>query len=281
MDLKMEVYDTSLELLGILEAFDSVLWEEYAFKAGSFSVVSLLTAENLELLKADRILLIEEKTSGIIEYIEESADESGNERITVKGRLLTGILDRRILWGRYSVTGPPAALMKMLVRDNATEPTRGGQGRVIPGLIIGSGSDSGSSIQKQKTGGGLLDALEDIGGANLVAFGVRMDAEKLQMVFWTRRSTNRTVNQSVNEPVLYSTEMDDVLASEYEYNSAGFRNVSLVAGEGEGAQRIYASVIDGAATLESDPTNGTPYTARLATQGDIQEAIFDSWEASY
>ena len=35
MDLKMEVYTPSLELVGLLEIQRSVIWEEKAFSAGS------------------------------------------------------------------------------------------------------------------------------------------------------------------------------------------------------------------------------------------------------
>lgn len=243
MDLKMEVYSPSLELLGFLEVYTSVLWEEYAFKAGTFSVESIITDENKALLVPDNILWIEGDTAGIIEHMEQSAGEDG-PRITVKGRLLTGILDRRILWGSYSLYGEAPALMYDLVTDCAITPTKGdAEARKIPGLELeGDPPSAGTSIRKQKTGGSLLEALEELGEPNGVAYGVKFDAQVPRMLFWSRLGVDRSVNQTDVDPVFYSTELDDVLASEYAYDSSDYRNVSLVAGEGEGAERVFVSV---------------------------------------
>lgn len=255
MDLKMEVYSPGLELLGFLEIYTSVLWEEYAFKAGTFSVESIITDESKSLLVPDNIIWIEGDTAGIIEHIEQSAGEDG-PHITVKGRLLAGILDRRILWGRYVMNDEAPALMQYLVEDNAINPTKGdAEARKIPGLALdGTPPTTGVTIRKQKTGGSLLETLEEIGEANNVAFGVKFDAQTPQMLFWTRPGVDRSVNQTAVDPVFYSTELDDVLSSEYSYDSSDYRNVSLVAGEGEGAERVFAAVSKGPSYLPSGYT---------------------------
>ncbi len=243
MEPKMEVYTPALELVGVLEIYRSVIWEEYAFKAGSFSVDSLITPEVTALLVPDNILWITGDTAGIIEAIEETADENG-PYITVKGPLLTGILGRRILWGRYNLYDTAPAMLCQLVDDCAVNPTRGDvKKRRIPGLVLDStGMPDGTKIRKQQTGGSLLEALNEIGEANQTAFGVRLNADVPQMEFWARQGVDRTVNQTVNEPVFYSTELDDVLSSEYTYNSSEYKNVALVAGEGDGVERTYVTI---------------------------------------
>ena len=66
-----------------------------------------------------------------------------------------------------------------------------------------------------------------------------------QMEFWARPGVDRSVHQSVLEPFFYSTELDDVLSSQYSYDSGNYRNIALVAGEGEGDGRVL--VTDGLA----------------------------------
>lgn len=472
MNLKMEVYSPDLELLGILEIYRSLIFEECAFKSGSFSVESLITKDTLALLSPENILWIADDVAGIVEHIEESADDSG-PYFTAKGRLLTGILDRRILWGAYNMYGSPDKIMRNLVTDCAIAPTRGDtEARKIPHLVLAGdsptpasrlpagyveleyiqstgtqyidtefvpknttkvasqfklisasshyfsifgveGSDgykgytifgvdgqnnvqgiywnqyfnvagaaysqtvpnsvemgngtitfddvtqtfesstftcetsiylfcnnkysangtsypqylcsaaiynfsiydsdnlvrdfvpcknpagtvglydlvgqkfytnagtgeftagpavnlesyaaskSLSAIRKQKTGGSLQETLEEIGEANQVAYGVRLNAQIPQMEFWTRQGVDRTVSQSENEPVFYSTELDDVLSSEYFYDSSSYRNIALVAGEGEGADRMLVTVEntdESAPVPPSPPTPPTPPT---------------------
>lgn len=242
MDLKMEVYTPSLELLGLLEVHRSVIWDQRAFTAGSFSVEAIITPESLKLLEKDNIIRIEGETAGVIERIWRRRDQDG-PYIEVKGHDLTGLLDRRILWGLYDLYGTPAALMYGLVDDCAVHPTRGDtEARKIPGLVLSAIPGGGTKIRKQKTGGSLLEALEELGEAHQVAFGVRFNPAVPQMEFWARPGADRSVWQMENAPVLYSTQLDDVLSSEYLYDAGGYKNIALVAGEGEGADRTMITV---------------------------------------
>lgn len=257
MDLKMEVYSPYLELLGLLEIQNCVIWERKAFSAGSFSLNALITEEAKALLVPENIIWIAGEDAGIIEYVQEEAGESG-PYITVKGCDLTGILDRYILWGRYDLSGPAPAQMYFLVDDCCIRPTRGpAESRVVPGLVLaGEPPAGGPSIRIQRTGGSLLEALEALGETYCVAFGVRFNPAVPQMEFWARCCVNRSIHQNAAEPVFYSTELDDVLSSEYSYNAQNYRSVALVAGEGEGDSRVMVTV-NGDGTAE--PLKGVEF----------------------
>lgn len=270
MDLKMEVYTPDLSLIGVLEIFNAVLWDRKAFSSGSFSIDSLITDESRTLLVPENIIWIDGDTAGIIEHIEQQAGEEG-PYITAKGRDLTGILDRRILWGQYDMSGTVPDIMRRLVDDCCIHPSRGdvAENRVIPGLVLEIASPAGgASVRVQKTGGTLLEALEELGEAFQTAFGVRFNPEVPQMEFWARPGINRSVGQNVNDPVFYSTELDDVLSSEYAYDSSNFRCVALVAGEGEGNDRSMVTVVN---EIEEPPKPPEPpepekYTITLAVE---------------
>ena len=100
-----------------------------------------------------------------------------------------------------------------------------------------------------------MEALEELGEEYQVAFGVRFNPAVPQMEFWTNPGVNRSVGQDVNEPVFYSTELDDVLSSEYSYDSGDYRNVAYVAGEGEGDDRVVITVEE---PIEPAPKPPTP-----------------------
>lgn len=268
MDLKMEVYTPYLELVGILEVYRSAIWEEKAFGAGSFSVDSLITEESKTLLVPGNIVWISDNYAGVIEYVQEQSGKDG-PYITVKGPDLTGILGQRILWGQYNLTGTAPAIMRNLLNDCCISPTRGEvEARKIPGLVSLDVPTGGDAIRAQKTGGTLLEALEELGAAFGVAFGVRFNPEIPRMEFWTRWGQNRGINQDVNNPVFYSTELDDVLSSEYSYNSQDWRNVALVAGEGEGEERVMVTVESEVAPAPEPPKPETKYTVTLAVTPD-------------
>lgn len=244
MELKMEVYTPGLELVGMLEIQNSVIWEEKAFSSGSFSIKSLITDESRALLVPDNIIWIEGDTAGVIEHIDQQAGDDG-PYITVKGRTLTGILDWYSLWGQYNLSGAVPDIMRYLVDDCCINPTRGSAAaRKIPVLALAEASAGGPVIRAQKTGGTLLEALEELGETYGTAFGVRFNPQVPQLEFWARPGADRSIHQTVNEPVFYSTELDDVLSSEYSYDSGGYRNVALVAGEGEGNRRTMLTVLE-------------------------------------
>lgn len=267
MDLKMEIYTPMLELIGILEVYRSVIWEEKAFGAGSFSVDALITQESMSLLSPYNIVWIEGESAGIIEYVQEQNGKEG-PYITVKGPGLTGILGYNILHGLYNLSGTVPQIMHRLVDDCCINPTRGDtECRKIPDLVLLDPPDGGRSVRVQKTGGTLLEALEELGAAYGVAFGVRFNPAVPQMEFWTRWGQNRSVNQTTNAPVFYSTELDDVLSSEYSYSAQDYRNVALVAGEGEGKDRVLVTVVGKVESAPEPPTPPEPdvkYTITLS-----------------
>lgn len=268
MDLKMEVYSPFLELLGLLEIQNSVMWENKAFSAGSFTLNSLITEESKTLLVPENIIWIAGDDAGIIEYVQQETGEDG-PYITVKGCNLTGALGRYILWGPYNLTGPVPEIMRRLVDNCCIHPTLGDfpDTRIIPNLVLSDEIDaSGPSIRSQKPGGNLLDTLEELGTAYGVPFGVRFNPAVPCMEFWARYGVNRSIHQDSVEPVFYSTELDDVLSSEYSYNSQNWRNVALVAGEGEGNDRVMVIVNGDVEPAPEPPTPPTPtkYTITLS-----------------
>lgn len=268
MDLKMEVYSPFLELLGLLEIQNSVMWENKAFSAGSFTLNSLITEESKTLLVPENIIWIAGDDAGIIEYVQQETGEDG-PYITVKGCNLTGALGRYILWGPYNLTGPVPEIMRRLVDNCCIHPTLGDfpDTRIIPNLVLSDEIDaSGPSIRSQKTGGNLLDTLEELGTAYGVPFGVRFNPAVPCMEFWARYGVNRSIHQDSVEPVFYSTELDDVLSSEYSYNAQNWRNVALVAGEGEGNDRVMVIVNGDVEPAPEPPTPPTPtkYTITLS-----------------
>ena len=252
MNLSMEVYSVNpLTLQGIIEEFDSIEWTEYAFKAGSFKLNAALTATNKTLLVEGNILRFEGETAGIIEYIHEETYE-GSANIEVGGHLLIWMAENRILWGMYNLYDYPPSIMHYLAVDCMISPSRGVDSldkakRQYPDLIddIDYTTVLYDKIRKQKTGDSCLQVLSEIGSTNLTAFGIRLNPSAPRMEFWTRESTNRSIHQQTNTPVHYSTELDDVLESTYDYNSTESKNIVLIAAAGNEPDRVYATVMDG------------------------------------
>ena len=246
MALAMEVYNKNLELQGPLDIFDSVLWREEAYDAGTFQFRTVVNEATTSLLQKDYIIRFEGETAGVIENIAQETESGGTVYMTVSGHMLISLFNRRILWGTYRLSGTPTDIMRYLVTECCIAPTRGTVAkRIIAAVQLESPAPTGGTlIRKQNTGSTLLEALTTIGEANGVAFGLKLDPVNLRYVFWARYGVDRTVSQVAVEPAFLSTELDDVLSSDYSLDSSDFKNVAYIGGqipEDEG-KRVYTTV---------------------------------------
>ena len=269
--MKMEVYTPNLELIGILENWDNLIIEDCAFTSGSFSFNSTLNDNTRNLFKEDNIIWFDDETAGIIEYFDKISDEYGIS-FTIKGSLLTGLLKRRVLWGLYNYNASPTKIMYNTVTDCIISPTRGNvTARKIDNFSLKEQPEDTRTIRKQQTGGDLLSFCEEIGQATNTAFGVAFDPLDSKMKFWCRPCKNRTIHQSVNEPVFYSTELDDVLSANYSYDASNYKNVAFVQGEGEGINRTNTTIYKEIETiLPEEPSllpNGYTQLEYIETSG--------------
>lgn len=248
MDLKLEVYDKNLDLLDALSGIESIVWRDDAFSAGHFSLVAFLTDETAELLKAENFIWITDTSLGLIESVDTAAEDNGVTRITAEGRMAAALFDRRVLWGTYNLTGTPAEIMCYIVNECCVSPTRGvTSARVFSFLDLDNTPTGGTSTRMQRTGTVLLEALEDIGETHQVAFAAAFQPTTARLLFTCYYGVDRSTEQSTVDPVLFSTELDDVISSNYSYSSEEYRNVALIGGQvdDETEVRSYAAIEDG------------------------------------
>lgn len=240
--LKMEVYSNSFLLLGVLDEFTSLMWDDWAFESGTFTITAPLTNRTRAWLRPEHFVWFEGDAAGIIENLSLTVSETGLD-LVAKGNMVKGLLGRRILWNAYNVSDKVSAIMHQAVLDNAVQPTD--QRRIVPGMVIKEQPVLvGSNVRVQKTGGGLLEFLEEVGRANNTAYGVDFipGVGSLQFGFWTRACRDLTVEGGSPDWVLYSTTLDDVLDSSYQYDASQYANVARVAGEGEGSARKIVDI---------------------------------------
>lgn len=281
-DLKLEVYDKTLEMVDALDGIESIIWREDAFGPGTFSVATFLTDESASLLRPEHFLWIAEDTAAVIESVELTAEENGVKKLTAQGRLAEAILDRRVLWGTYNLSGTPAAIMTYLVDDCCISPTRGNaEARMIGILDMAGTPTGGTSTRLQKTGASLLEALEDVGETHQVPFKVSFDPAACRLTFSCRYGVDRSIHQDAVDPVLFSTELDDVISSAYSYDSEDFRNVALIGGQidEETEARTYVSIegeetgIDRRELFVDARDMSIGYGEDLLTEEEYEEAL--------
>lgn len=188
----------------------------------------------MQCLESDRTMIIEK-------ILIETDSEDGNH-LTVTGRSLESILDRRIIWGLLTVSGNLQTAIKTMLNECIISPSD--TNRKISNFIFEESTDSSITeltIDAQYTGDNLLDVIEDICSERSIGFKVLLNSSN-QFVFSLYAGTDRSYDQVSNPYVIFSPKFDDLDNSNYLESKASLKTVTLIGGEGEGSERKYASI---------------------------------------
>ena len=237
-DIKIgiEVYDLDFNPLGFINNFKSLSWGDLFFGYGSIDLWAPINEENAKLLVKDNILWLGGKSAAIIEVVKSGVDNNGDKIYNIKGRTLEMLATTRIIWETYiRSAGYPSDYMNEIVDANCIHPVNAD--RVIPYLEIESLGVYGAQSSYQKTGGEVYDALLDLGISNNLGFEIEFDPRNLKLIFRVLSGVDRTIGQAVVDPVVLSTDLEDILESSYYSNKSELKTTALVAGAGEGITR--------------------------------------------
>lgn len=241
MGLDLYVFDSSITPLGVIDVVTGLTWLEKFSDAGNFELWCPLNDQNTELLKEDNLLWIGGESAGVIEFKELTSDEDGTKTIHIQGRLAESYLDYRTIYPTVIMTGKISNILRRNVYNNLINPTD--TSRKIPLIELASDQTAyGPSISYQKTGDTVLLETSRLCEANSLGFRVQFFPRQYKFIFRVYQGTDRTLDQSEVNPVLFSSDLDDILESNYSHNKSELRNFAYVAGEGSGTSRRVQTV---------------------------------------
>ena len=88
-------------------------------------------------------------------------------------------------------------------------------------------------MEKQITGDNLLEVVQELCKTYGYGFKITMnDSGLLEFVLY--KGVDRSYKQNENPYIVFSSEFDNLINTEYEYDKTNHRNVALIGGEGEG-----------------------------------------------
>lgn len=234
--------DNNLNYIKIIELYRSFIWTNRYYAPGDFELYAPATKELLNMVQRGFYIVRDDDLTQamIISNFEVNSDIENGDYITITGQSLKSILNRRIIWTQTVLNGNVETMVRQLVTQNAISPTIAA--RKISRLVLGDTIGLTGTIQAQYTGDNLGETLSIICQTNHVGYDVKLDMENKQFKFVLYQGQDRTYDQNVNSRVIFSSEYENLLTTEYTYNSEEYANVALVAGEGEGTARKTATI---------------------------------------
>lgn len=245
----MDIYvmNKSLEIVGVVDIYSSVIWTTRYFQPGDFELYLPASDDNIVLLREDFYLVRDQdidpknnimRNVMIIEKINPQTDVDNGNYLTVTGKCLKSILSRRVVWRQTTIDGYVEAGIRRLVNENVINPVE--KDRAISNFSLAPPQGFADRITIQITGDNLSECVSEM----CTSYGIGWDVyvQGKQFVFSLFRGEDRSYNQMVNPYVVFSPEFDNLITSNYIYSKEEYKNVALVAGEGEGVDRKTVTV---------------------------------------
>lgn len=242
------VLDKNLKRVGICDDYKSIIWTTRYFKSGDFELYLPATDKNIVLLKEDHYVVREKdiiydgnityKNVMVIEKIQVTTDIENGNYLIVTGRCLKSIVARRIVWQQTTLYGKVEIALRQILTENAINPTN--SLRKITKLKLGEIKGFTETLEKQVTGDNVATFIGEV----CTAYGLGWDIyiKDNHFIFELYKGIDRSYNQSKNPFVVFSPDFDNLLTTDYQFDKTNYKNVALVAGEGEGLDRKTVTV---------------------------------------
>lgn len=237
------VLNEDLEVESIVDAYNSLIWTDRYNTAGDFEIYTSISEDILSRIKQDYYLSRNDSEHVmIVEKILISSDAETGNMVTISGRSLESILDRRVVWGQKALTGNLQDGVKALLDENVISPSN--TNRKIDNFIFEASTDPAITelkIDAQYTGDNLYDVICSLCSEKDIGFKVTLNADK-KFVFKLYAGVDRSYEQTANPYVVFSPNFDNLISGNYVESKSSMKNVTLVGGEGEGSERRYTAV---------------------------------------
>lgn len=243
--MNIYILDTSFEICGLIDNYASIIWTTRYFKSGDFELYLTANDRNIAALKENYYLCREEDMQGdtfknvmIIQNIKINTDVESGNYLTITGKSLKSVVGRRIIWQQTNLTGRVELGIRQVLTENIISPAIAA--RKIDNFTLGDIQGFTDTMNIQVTGDNMEEWLEKI--CTTYGMGWDVSVKNKKFVFQLWKGTDRSYGQSEIPYVVFSSDFDNLLNSEYSSDRSNFKNMALVAGEGEGLDRKTYSI---------------------------------------
>ncbi len=281
--MEVLIMDEKFQHVCLIDAFESLIWTERYHGFGDFEIYTPANAELMKTVKQDYYAWLKDSDQVmIVEEVQIGTEVETGGHLTISGRSLESILDRRIIWQQTVLNGNLQNGIKKLITENVISPVIAD--RKISGFVFQESKDPyimGLTIRAQYTGDNLYETIETICKAYNLGFRIMLN-EQNQFVFSLYSGADRSYDQSVNPYVVFSPKFENIINSNYLESKKTLKNVTLIAGEDAGSSRrtrivgtgkdlsrreVYTDARDIQSETQDGKLSDSEYNAQLVQRG--------------
>lgn len=235
----MEIYllNEDFEIIYVIDSYESFIWTDRFNKCGDFELYTTVDVELLTRIKPNRFLLSSHSNHlMVIEKISYEYDSEEGSHMTISGRSLESILDRRVVSKQTTIDDTFQNGIQKLLNENMIQPSD--DKRRID-LIFSPSEDpyiTNIKLEAQYHGEDLYSIVTELCEKHKIGFYIYLNEENtFEMSFY--KGIDRSYRQTDNPYVVFSPSFDNLFNSNYELNTEEYKNVAYVSGEGEGSNK--------------------------------------------
>lgn len=226
------ILNRQFQIMAVVDAFESFIWTDRYRNPGDTEIYMPVDKAPMEHFKeqyylwrkgTDRLMIIED--------ILITTDAESGPHVTVTGRSLESILDRRVIADRTIITGNLQNGIQKLLNENLISPSDAS--RAIPEFRFIYNNDSrvtSLTCDLNLLGEDLLSVVEDQCEVNDLGFKVSYNEALSSFDFLLYYGEDRSYDQNKNPWVVFSPDYDNLLSSSYYQTSKNLRTAAVIAG---------------------------------------------------
>lgn len=226
------VLNPNLETIKNIDTLKSLIWTDRYYGAGDFEIYTPVNLELMSFLQQDYYLWRKgSEHLMMIESMEIECDIEEGDHLIVTGKSLEFILDRRIVWEQTILTGNFQNAVQTLLNENVISPAI--EDRKISNFIFEPSTDPNIlslTVDAQiERGTNLYEAVLVLCFERGVGFKITLSDDKF--IFRLYKGEDRSYDQSNNPYVVFSSNFENLMNSNYIETKTNLRTVTLIDGE--------------------------------------------------
>ncbi len=253
----VEIRNASRELIGIVDNAESIIWESAYYGTGRFEVYVRVTPQTVAMLvDGNYVTRPNDRHIGVIENLHVTWSPQSGRMIAASGRFAKSLLDRRLIYNykNYSITptvssGLVEVAVRKLVYDNII--ASADSLRNVPFIQLGALQNIAAKILEedgnpgriQTSYAGLLEYTDSLLQEYSIGAYMGFDRSSKNLLYNVFEGKDRSIgNTAGNAPLIFSQDFDNLLSTDYKYQSAALKTTALIGGAGEGTERFCTTI---------------------------------------
>lgn len=217
----------------IIDTYSSIIWAPRYNDLGDCELVISATEENFKKINECKyITRTDDEMVCEIKKIEIQTDEENGNQFIITGTDIKNILNQRIVEKQTNFNGSVEDYIRKLINDSIINPTN--PDRKIKNFILADKVGFTEKISEQVTYDYVGNKIQEL--CKQYGWGYKITIVNENFVFSLYKGEDKS------DYITFSQDYDNISTTSYSKDDSNIKNIALIAGEGEGAERVTTTI---------------------------------------